>query len=97
MLSTQKLLKKRQGKSDYDVSEVKDRTAITLACTRFREYVHPFIDLVRDTNDISKYRILYNLSQKLIEYEGRARCCRELRSHFALFKVSPEGAVVLGK
>ncbi len=68
MVSAQKVLKHNQGKSDYDVKEQKNRTMLTNACTKYKEYVQPFIEMVRDTNDTSKYRILYNLSMKLIEY-----------------------------
>jgi len=62
------ILRTNQGKTDYDLKELKKtKTSMTQACAKFKEYIRPFIDMVKDTNDTSKYRILYNLSLKLIE------------------------------
>ena len=66
--SSQRILKHNQTKTDFNVKEVKNRSATTAACVKYKEYIRPFIEMVRDTNDTSKYRILYNLSLKLIEY-----------------------------
>lgn len=64
-----RILRKTQDKSDYDLKEFKkSKTSMTQACAKFKDYIRPFIDMVKDTNDTSKYRILYNLSLKLIEY-----------------------------
>jgi hypothetical protein len=62
------ILRSNQGKTDYDLKEFKKtKTSMTQACSKFKDYIRPFIDMVKDTNDTSKYRILYNLSLKLIE------------------------------
>ena len=62
------ILRLNQGKSDYDIKDLKkSKSPMTQACMKFKDYIRPFIDMVKDTNDTSKYRILYNLSLKLIE------------------------------
>jgi len=97
----ERILRKNQGKSDFDISELKSKTALTNSAIKFKEYVRPFIDMVRDTNDTSKYRILYNMSLKLIEYFFISFCQynkkSELKQHFTKYRVSPEGATLLAK